>query len=261
MIALFVPADRPDRFTKAALAADLAILDLEDAVALNCKPLAREAVAAALRDGSRAWIRINPIGTPEALADLAMLAANPAPVAVMTAKTADAGDVEVVRRHLPATPVIALIESIAGIVQLDEIAAADGVDGIALGGYDLCAEMGARVCAEILAPWRARLVFAACRFGRISLDTPFADISDLTGLADDARRAADFGFTGKLAIHPGQVATIRTAFAPTAYELQRARDIVAHASDGVTLVDGTMIDAPLLALARLTLERADPKET
>ncbi len=254
VIALFVPADRPERFGKAVAAADVAILDLEDAVAGANKGAARDAVAAALAAGTCAWVRINPIGSAGADADLHALAKHP-PDAVMLAKASGARDVEIVRARLPHTPVYALIETIAGIAALDEIAAARGTAGLAFGAYDLCAELGARVTPEVLAPWRARIVLAARRFGRDALDSPFAALGDAEGLAADARRSADFGFTGKLAIHPAQVPVIRAAFAPTAMEIARARAIVDGFAGGVGVVDGTMIDAPLLALARQTLAR------
>jgi citrate lyase beta subunit len=255
MIALFVPGDRPERFARAAQASDVAILDLEDAVAPERKSVARAAVAAALAAGIIAWVRVNPIGSDEAQLDLRALGAAP-PAAVMLAKTRAAGDVESVRAWLPNTPVYALIETIAGIVELDAIAAAAGVAGLAFGAYDLCAELGARATPDVLAPWRARLVLAARRFDLASLDTPFVALSDSEGLAADARRGADFGFTGKLAIHPAQVPVIRAAFAPTEAEIARARAIVDRFGSGVGVIDGSMIDAPLLALARQTLARA-----
>ena len=255
MIALFVPGDRPERFAKAAAAADVAILDLEDAVAPDKKAFARDAVAAALATGATAWVRVNAIGSADGAADLAMLAAAP-PAAVMIPKASSPRDVAIARDRLPATAIYALIESVAGLAGVDAIAAAPGVRGLALGAYDLSADMGARVTPEVLAPWRSRIVLAARAFGVDALDTPFADLADTDGLADDARRSADFGFTGKLAIHPNQVAVIRRAFAPTDDELRRARAIVDGFGAGVGVIDGVMIDAPLLALARQTIARA-----
>ncbi len=255
MIALFVPGDRPERFAKAAAAADAAILDLEDAVAPERKPAARKAVASALASGISAWVRVNAVGSDDAAEDLRALAAAP-PAAVMLAKTSAACEVAFVRARLPTTPVYALIETIAGIVALDAIAAARGVAGLAFGAYDLCAELGARATPEVLGPWRARIVLAARRFDRAALDAPFVALDDTVGLADDARLAADAGFTGKLAIHPAQVPVIRAAFAPSAAEIAHARAVIDGFTSGVGAIDGTMIDAPLLALARQTLARA-----
>ena len=108
----------------------------------------------------------------------------------------------------------------------------------------------------MLATWRARVVFAARSAGIESYDMPFAELDDDLGLAADARRAVDFGFDGKLAIHPKQVAFIRSAFAPSPGEVDRARAIIEAAGNGgVARVNGTMIDAPLVAAARRVLSR------
>ena len=255
-VALFVPGDRPDRFPKAAASgADIVILDLEDAVALDRKAEAREAVHVALAGGMRACVRVNVAVSEMGIADLTMLAAHP-PDAVMLPKVTGPRDLDAARETLRGSPFIALIESIDGMRKIDEIATCPGVTAIAFGGYDLCAQLGARPTPEVLAPWRARTVFAARSAGIEVYDMPFAELEDDVGLAEDARRAVDFGFDGKLAIHPKQVGPIRSAFAPSPGELERARAIVEAAGDGgVVRVNGTMIDPPLVAAARRVLSR------
>jgi citrate lyase beta subunit len=253
---LFVPGDRPDRFGKAVAAgADLVVLDLEDAVAPARKAAAREAVRAALRDGFAGCVRINPVGTADGKADTAMLR-DAGPAFVMIPKTAAAAEVASVHAALPGAALIALIESIAGISSIEAIAQAPGGVALAFGGYDLCAELGARPTSEVLAPWRARVVFAARRAGIGALDTPYAALDDAAGLAQDAMRAVDFGFDGKLVIHPRQIPVVRSAFVPAAEEIARARAVVAAAgAGGVMAVGNTMIDAPLVAAARRVLSR------
>lgn len=254
---LFVPGDRPERFDKAvASGADVAILDLEDAVAPDRKTVAREAVRAALARGLAACVRINAVGTDDAEADLAMLAARP-PRSVMIPKAAGGADLERVRDMLHDTPAIAIVESIAGVRSLDAIASARSVRAVAFGGFDLCAELGARPTPETFAFYRAQVVLAARSAGIDAIDTPWVDIADEAGLAADARRAVDFGFDGKLAIHPKQVGPIAAAFTPGAAELERARAIVAAAAHGgVVKLDGVMIDAPLVTAARRVIARA-----
>jgi citrate lyase beta subunit len=254
---LFVPGDRPERFEKAAAAgASVVILDLEDAVPPDRKGFARTAVRDALRAGFAACVRINAVGTPEGADDLVMLEAT-TPERVLLPKTSGPRDVDVVRHALPRTPVTALVESLDGVAHLDGIARAEGIEALAFGGYDLCAELGARPTPEVLAPWRAQLVFAVRRAGVAALDMPFVRIEDAAGLVEDCRRAVDFGFDGKLAIHPKQVGPIRGAFTPSAEEVARASAIVDAASGGgVVKVDGVMIDAPLLAAARRVLSRS-----
>ncbi|GAC1415395.1 MAG: CoA ester lyase [Candidatus Velthaea sp.] len=257
VVALFVPGDRPDRFAKAAAAgADRVIIDCEDAVAPTNKPAAREATRAALAAGFRACVRINPPNSPEGAADLAALAAHP-PLAVLVPKVGDPADIAGVRAVLPHTPVIALIESIAGIRALERIAAADGVEALAFGAYDLCAELGARVTAEVLATWRSLVVLAARSANVAAIDTPYLDLQNEPGLGEDSYRAVDFGFDGKLAIHPKQIAVIRAAFMPDFDEIARARAIVAAGGEGgASVLGGAMIDAPIIAAARRVIDRA-----
>jgi citrate lyase subunit beta/citryl-CoA lyase len=256
---LFVPGDRPERFEKAVgSGADTAILDLEDAVAPGRKAFAREAVRTALRGGLQACVRINVAVSDAGTADLAMLAECP-PRSVMLPKVSGPRDLDAARERLPALPFIALVESIDGMRRIEEIATTPGVTALAFGGYDLCAELGARPTPEVLAPWRSRTVFAARMAGIDAIDTPYVRLDDDAGLAEDARRAVDFGFDGKLAIHPKHVAPIRAAFIPDAAEVERARAIVAAASGGgVVRLDGVMIDAPLVAAASRVLSRIRP---
>jgi citrate lyase beta subunit len=258
-VALFVPGDRPERFEKAVTsAAGVAILDLEDAVAPDRKAVARDAVRVAMLGGLRACVRINVAVSEAGIADLAMLSAHP-PQSVMLPKVSGPRDLDIVRQRLPEVDIIALVESIDGMRRIEEIAAAPGVTALAFGGYDLCAELGARPTAEVLAPWRSRTVFAARIAGIDAIDMPYVQLDDDAGLSEDARRAVDFGFDGKLAIHPKQVALIAAAFTPSPAEVERARAIVAAASGGgVVKLDGVMIDAPLVAAAGRVLSRARP---
>jgi citrate lyase subunit beta/citryl-CoA lyase len=254
VVALFVPGDRPDRFARAAASADAAILDLEDAVAAAKKDVARDRVREALEGGLHCWVRINEPATTAGIADLGALARTP-PAAILVPKASRAVDIDAVRRAANV-PIVALIESVAGFAAIGEIASS-GVAALAFGAYDFCAELGARPVPEVLAPWRARVVFAARAAGIGAIDTPFAALEDPAGLARDAVAAVDFGFDGKLAVHPNQVAPIRGAFAPTPAELLWARGVVEVAEGGgVRRFEGSMVDAPLVRAARRILSRA-----
>jgi len=256
-VLLFVPGDRPERFAYAvASGADAAILDLEDAVSFDRKDAARASVREALAAGLRAYVRVNPAGSDAGRADLAMLAGL-APVAVMLPKAAGPEDVAAVSGALPHVEVVPLIESIDGLRHAVAIAAAAGVRAVAFGAYDMCAELGARPVPEVLAPLRSQVVLAARAAGVAAYDSPFTALEDEAGLVADARRALDFGFDGKLAIHPKQVAPIRAIFSPSAEDLERARAIVAAAGrGGVAVVGGAMVDAPMVVAARRILARA-----
>jgi len=259
--ALFVPGDRPERFEKAiASGADVAILDLEDAVGFERKEFARDAVARALSGGIDAWVRINPPAGEFGRLDLVRLSGL-RPRRVMLPKAADAGDVALVRKAFPDVPVVALIESIDGLRHIDAIAAAPGLAALAFGAFDLCAEAGARPIPEVLAPWRSAIIVAARAAGIAAIDTPYLALDDEAGLAADSRRAVDFGFDAKLAIHPKQIAAIRAAFVPSPEELARAHRILEAArAGGVSVIDGAMIDGPIFAAARRVVARAGEKE-
>jgi citrate lyase subunit beta / citryl-CoA lyase len=253
---LFVPGDRPERFAKAAAARPEAVIaDLEDAVAPERKLFARDAVKGALRSGFTAWVRINNVRTDDGMLDLAMLGGQ-SPAAVMIPKTR-AGDIDSVRARLPNVPIVALIESIGGVVDLEAIAGSPGVIAIAFGAYDLCAELGAVPTPEVLAAYRSQMVFAARRSALNAIDAPFLDLEDIDGLAAEAARGVRFGFDGMLAVHPKQVAPIRAAYAPSEEQLAEARAVVAIAADGGAVRHGAlMIDAPVVTAARRVIARS-----
>ena len=249
---LFVPADRPDRFAKALGAeATGAILDLEDAVSPDRRAFARDQVRAFLHaqtDLTRVVVRINPGNTPDGRADLAMLAASPHPAALVVPKVGDAGDLQRVTAHVGDVPLIAIIETAAGVARCESIAEGPHVLALAFGPYDLAAELGGETADDVMDPHRARMLVAARAAQRWAIDGPSRD-------AEHARR---LGFDGKLLIHPAQLAPVRAAFAPTDAQVAYAHRIVEaarHANPAV--LDGTMIDPPIIIAAERLLARAD----
>ncbi len=154
---------------------------------------------------------------------------------------------------------LALIETALGIEQVAPIARVRGVAGLGFGAADLSADMGCEMAWEPLLYARGRVVHAAALARVALLDVPHLALDDEAGLRADALRAKTMGFTGKLAIHPRQVAPIRACFMPTDTEVAKARAIVdaAERSAGqVCVVDGRMVDEPVVRAARLTLSRA-----
>jgi len=262
---LFVPGDRPDRFEKAlASGADAVVLDLEDAVAPERKAAAREAVVARLAQPAPVplGLRMNPLPTPEGIADLAALA-GAAPSFLMLPKVEAAEEVSVVRRVLArgprAVPLVALIESAAGLARAGAIAAEEGCVALGFGGVDLAADLGCEPSWEPLLAHRAALVAGAARAGRALFDVPFLELADEAGLEAECRRVRALGFTGKLAIHPRQLAGIHAAFTPSAAAVERAQRVIAAmeaAAGGVCVVDGRMVDAPVQRAALRVLARA-----
>ncbi|WP_343590374.1 CoA ester lyase [Paracidovorax wautersii] len=266
---LFVPADRPERLPKAlASGAHAVIVDLEDAVAPAARPAARTALAAAWSqvppaDRCRVAVRVNGMATQDHAEDLALaqrLAGDG--LEALVVPKAEPGPALGALADRLGVALLPLIETAEGAAQLDAIAAAPGVLRLALGHIDLQADLG-MACgpdeAE-LAPLRWSLVLASRRAGLPPpVDGVTTAVGDAERLAADTARARRFGFGGKLCIHPAQLAGVHAAFAPSAAQLDWARRVQqasAQAQGGVCTVDGTMVDAPVLALAQRILRDA-----
>ncbi|MDE2326522.1 MAG: CoA ester lyase [Rhodospirillales bacterium] len=255
---LFVPADRPERFARAAASgADSIIIDLEDAVAPAAKSAARAALAApgALPGGIEIFLRVNAAGTPWHAEDLACAAR--LPLAGIVLPKAEAPErIAAVSQAAGGPPVIALIETARGLAEARRLAAA-GVARLAFGSIDFCADLGAAHTREALLHARAELVLAA-RLAALPppIDGVTTAIDDEAAIEDDARHAASLGFGGKLCIHPRQIAPARQGFRPSAAELAWAQRILAAGPDGAEAVDGAMVDAPVRARARQIARRA-----
>lgn len=266
---LFCPADRPERFQKAAERSDAVIIDLEDAVAAPDKKRARGAILAQLGssgegpelDPSRTIIRINPAGTEDFEKDLHCLAHTPYRT-VMLAKTESAEHL----RTLDGFHVIALCETAAGIVNAPAIAAAPNVVALMWGAEDLLASLGGTSSRKDDGGYRAvalharsSVLLAAGAFGKEAVDAVYVNIPDLEGLAGEARDAVASGFSSKACIHPSQVAAVRAAYAPSGEEVAAARELLEAAraaGTGVFQFNGKMIDGPILKHAEATLRKA-----
>lgn len=255
---LFVPADRPDRFAKAAASgADAVILDLEDAVADDRKDAARAALRNDFTD-LPVLMRINAAGTPWHEKDLvALRGLNPS--AVILPKAEDPASVAAVIAALGgATPVIALIETGLGLCRCRAIAALPGLCRLAFGSIDYCADLGCEHLREVLLPVRSELVLASRLAGIAApLDGVTARLDDLSETFDDAKHARAVGLTGKLCVHPAQIPEARRAFLPSEAEIDWARRVLAS-GDGAVSVDGAMVDAPVRLRAKSILAQVAP---
>jgi len=262
--ALFVPATRPDRIPKAlATGADAVIVDLEDAVAESLKVEARDNLDAFLVANPDACVlvRINAPTHPEQAADLALCARHAGVVGVLLPKVESA--VQVALAAGCGKPVWPIIESARGLAHLAEIAHAQGVERLSFGALDLGLDLGlacGTVGAErMLDQTRYAIVLQSRLAGlAVPLDSVFPDIKNLHGLAEFTASARDMGFGGLLCIHPSQVAVVHETLMPSAEELAWAQRILAAGAsgDGVFVVDGQMVDAPVIGRARRLLQRA-----
>jgi len=261
---LFCPADRPDRYPKALAAADVVILDLEDAVA----PARKDEARAALReltgtlDLARTVVRVNAADTGAVHEADRLLVAELGLPRVMLAKAERPEDA--VSLAALGCEVIALVETARGVLATEALAAADGVTGLMWGADDLAASMGGTASRraeggyrDVARYARVRALTAAKAHDRWALDAVHMDIADLAGLAAECEDAVAIGFDATVAIHPSQIATIREAYRPTPERVAWARGVlVAAGSGGVTTFEGRMVDGPIYAQAQRVLRLA-----
>lgn len=276
---LFVPGDRPERFSKAsASGADAIIIDLEDSVALNRKIMAREATAEYL-SGDRpvpVFVRVNPQDSHLTHDDLASVLPF-LPDGIVLPKAEGARSINWLRAEAAAVadnpdgeapPILPIATETPGAVfdlgSLREVA--PWLAGVSWGAEDLPAAVGAATSREpdgsYTAPYelvRSLTLFSAHAAGVAAIDTVFPNISDADALDRYVARAARDGFTGMLAIHPSQVANINEGFTPSEQQMAHAQAVVDAFADnpgaGVLQLDGKMIDAPHLKAALSILAR------
>ncbi|WP_308162714.1 HpcH/HpaI aldolase/citrate lyase family protein [Nocardia alni] len=249
---LFVPGDRPDRFDKAiATGADAVIIDLEDAVAADRKDTARNSAVEWLTRGGRAVVRVNGADTAWHADDVEALRSTGAPVMLPKAQSADV--LADVAGRLGYGSIIALVETARGIRDLDAVCAVEGVVRVALGNVDLSAELGIDPDSHTaLGHVRGKMVLACAAAG---LPAPIDGVSTAFDaperLEHDLTHARELGFGAKLCIHPRQVPVVNEGFLPTEAERAWAERILAamREHDGVAVVDGAMIDAPVVRRA------------
>lgn len=263
---LFCPANRGDRYAKALSLSHSVILDLEDAVPPAERSAAREMIGRAFGthdrpgtlDPDRVIVRVNPVDSDAGQEDLDALSRT------------RCRQVMVAKAERPWGPgaltefgVVALIETLQGLDRIDSIAAQNNCSGLMWGGDDFTADLGGRASrrddgsllphAEML---RLAVLVAAQRHGRVAIDGPSLNIADIHALGREATEAAAMGFVAKAAVHPKQVEVISAAFAPGPDQVERARRIVAAAEasgGGVVMLDGLMVDGPVVRQARAVL--------
>lgn len=281
---LFVPGDSEKKFAKASgIGADILILDLEDSVAPSMKEAARAQVAALLDDRSeRDWsffVRVNPFDTGMTFDDLAAVV-KPGLDGLLIPKANGAADIERIGHELDRLEAKAGMEQ--GTVKIAVVATETPLAMFNLGSYtpphprlvaltwgaeDLAAAIGATGNKEEDGHWtdpyrlaRSLCLYASAAAGVAPVDTLYADFRNADGLEADCRRARRDGFTGRIAIHPDQVAIINRCFSPSDEEIAEAQKIVdafAASPDAGTLgIDGKMYDIPHLKAARRTLASA-----
>jgi citrate lyase subunit beta / citryl-CoA lyase len=254
---LFLPASNPRAIAKAREAgADLVVLDLEDAVKPDDKQAAR---AAAVDAVLTPWpmpvaIRINGVGTEWHSLDLDAVAASNADLVVLPRATS---------AHLAGNfvaavskPVLAMVETAAGVLAAAEIAAA--TTGLIAGTNDLRADLRLPLDAtrEPISTALQLIVLAARAGGVAAFDGVFNKLDDVTGFEREAEEGRRLGFDGKSLIHPNQITPCHRAFAPTPAEIERAQALVAAFNGGAERFGAEMIERMHVAAAQRILDRA-----
>jgi citrate lyase subunit beta/citryl-CoA lyase len=277
---LFVPADSERKLQKATEAgADALIVDLEDSVAAEARPDARVLAREFLSGKENVWVRINPIDTDDAFADLkAIMPSAPAGIVLPKPRSAAAA-IELDKRistlesryeiEAGSTRILPLCtEHPEALFTLRSyIASTPRLAGLSWGAEDLSAALGATTKRDANGEWlptyemaRSLCLLAASAAEVAAFDTVFTDYKDSDGLRRYAANARRDGFSGMLAIHPAQVETINLAFVPTAEEVQRAARIVelfeSNPGAGTLGLDGKMIDRPHFVQSKRLLEMA-----
>ena len=268
---LYVPGDDARKIAKAAASgADCVVLDLEDGVAAGRKLAARETVAFCLSNldfgRSEKLVRVNPVISELHPGDIeATLPAKPDGYVVPKVESAEQVREVVRRTSLAPRPILALVESARGVIELRDIAGSDPrLEALLFGAEDLAGDLGAiRTREGTEATWsRGAVVVAAAAFSLQAIDTVFVDLQDEEGLRREALAACRMGYAGKMAIHPKQLPIIQDAFTPTDEEIAKARRLVEIHShhqargQGVFSLDEKMVDWPMVRAAERLLSRA-----
>jgi citrate lyase subunit beta/citryl-CoA lyase len=277
---LFMPGSNARALDKARnLPSDGVILDLEDSVAPDAKPMARDQIAAAVAAkgfGRREIIiRINNLESPWWQDDLAMAAAA-RPDGILVPKVSSPADVKKLEERLrtlkadPAIGLWAMIETPLGVLSAQQIAATarEGdkrLTGFIMGPNDIARETRMRMLPgrAAMLPLFSHCILAARAYGIEILDGPYNDISDIAGFAKECAQGRDMGFDGKTLIHPGQIDAANAAYTPPAEDVARARkimgvfDLPENVSKGVVQLDGQMVERLHVEMAKRTIAIAD----
>lgn len=279
---LFTPANHPRRVEKVfQVGADAVILDLEDAVAISEKPAARQDVVNAFSSrpdsATRHYVRVNSIDTPYCEEDI-KATVGPWLDGVVLPKVESRACLNELERMLAAAEaeqgltvgsldVMPIIETARGVESAKKIATADSrIKRMAFGGGDYTLDLNYEWEADeaVLSYARAKLSHAS-RLGDLEppIDTVVLQIKDNDRFLQSARRGKQFGFGGKLCIHPDQIPLTHEVFTPSEAEIAHARAVVAafeaaEAEGSASIqLDGYFIDYPIVYKSQRILALAD----
>ena len=258
---IFAPGLKPEMFPKALKSgADIVCVELEDGIAPKDKDAARANAMALFAepqadDGIERIVRINCLREQFGLLDVqAVLDTSTPPPALMLPKVRTPDEIvwldTLLSERGHSTRLHVIIETNAGLEAVHDIArASPRIDALFFGGVDMAAELRCRNAWEPLLYARSRVVHAAASVGIDAIDVPYLDLEDMDGMVREAELARDLGFSGKGSIHPKQIAPLNAVFTPDEDAVARARRIIdtfAQADTGLVVIDGKLIEKPVL---------------
>lgn len=261
---LYVPATRLDRIEKAfAAGADAVIVDWEDAVAAEQKAEVRLRTAEYLSTHThQVWLRINAADSPEHTKDLAVLSSLNQLAGIFLPKAQSQAEIEQVA-HVSGCPIVAIIETAAGILNLASMAKANGLVAFSFGCLDLANQLGMKpqsAAAEMMMDkLRMDLLLHSIAAGiNPPIDTVYPKLNDDVGLRTQASKSRNLGLVGMMCIHPQQIAPLHETLQPTEAELsfaQRIREQYQNGAGAAFQLDGQMVDMPVILHALALCER------
>jgi len=269
---IFCPGNRPDMIPKALSSrADMVCIDLEDAIIPDHKNIARIETVKAFDNlfipkGVETLIRINDVNSQDGIEDIeAILNTNIAVSGLMLPKIQSVEEIIILENKIKEKDkdlnLHIIIETNRGLEKAWDIAQSSSlIKSLLFGGVDMSADLGCNGDWFSLLYARSKVVHAAAGAGIDSIDVPFLDLGDMEGMNNEAKKSKNLGFSGKGSIHPKQIDQLNQVFTPSEEEVAYANKVIKafnNASDGLVVVDGKLIEKPVLRTALKTIANSE----
>ena len=269
---IFCPGNKPDMIPKALNSgADMVCIDLEDAIIPEHKDISRSSTIRAFEDisvpnGVETLIRINDVNTIDGKADIkAILQSNNTASGLMLPKIQNVNEIIDLEKQIKLANknlnLHIIIETNKALENAWLIAQSSPlIKSLLFGGVDMSADLGCNGDWMSLLYARSRVVHAAAGAGIDSIDVPFLDLEDMEGMRQEAQKSKNLGFSGKGSIHPKQIASLNKVFTPSESEIEYANKVIKafnEAADGLVVVDGKLIEKPVLRTALKTIANSN----
>ena len=269
---IFCPGNKPDMIPKALNSgADMVCIDLEDAIIPEHKDISRSSTIRAFEDisvpnGVETLIRINDVNTIDGKADIkAILQSNNTASGLMLPKIQNVNEIIDLEKKIKLANknlnLHIIIETNKALENAWLIAQSSPlIKSLLFGGVDMSADLGCNGDWMSLLYARSRVVHAAAGAGIDSIDVPFLDLEDMEGMMQEAQKSKNLGFSGKGSIHPKQIASLNKVFTPSESEIEYANKVIKafnEAADGLVVVDGKLIEKPVLRTALKTIANSN----